>query len=426
MAKISTRKRGKYWEYRFEIAKSDGKRKQFTKSGFLTKKDALQAGSVAYSEYNQSGLTFRPSEISFSDYMDYWMEHYVQVNCVNSTYTNYKKKIKNHIIPTLGNYKLKDINATALQNLINQLYNNGYSRNTLTVIKGILTGALAYAVEPCQFIKNSPAVFIKLPAKRAASDTPTRKKQRDFIEKDVWEQIINRFPEGTTAHIPLMLGYHCGLRIAEAFALTWDDFNYQDKTLTIQRQIQYDEELKIWKFKAPKYDSYRTLSIDQELCELLQREKEKQQENKALYDVFWQNVYIRNSIPDGVHLFNNGELNENEGILIDLILRRENGEYTYSRIMQHVCRVIHGKANDKAKAKRNTTSEPAICNTFDFHSLRHTHGTILLEQGIPLPLIQERLGHADIDMTEIYTNHTTNTMKNTLSKELNNIFLSAK
>ena len=68
MAQVTCMKRGNYWQYRFEGAKIGGKRKRFTKGGFATKKEAMQAGTKALAEYNNSGLAFIPSEISFSDY----------------------------------------------------------------------------------------------------------------------------------------------------------------------------------------------------------------------------------------------------------------------------------------------------------------------------------------------------------------------
>lgn len=52
MAKVNTRKRGSRWEYRFEVASIGGKRKQNTKGGFRTKKEALEAGNKALAEYN--------------------------------------------------------------------------------------------------------------------------------------------------------------------------------------------------------------------------------------------------------------------------------------------------------------------------------------------------------------------------------------
>ena len=80
--------------------------------------------------------------------------------------------------------------------------------------------------------------------------------------------------------------------------------------------------------------------------------------------------------------------------------------------MQHVGRVIHGKANG---------SGVAISENWDFHSMRHTHATMLLEAGIPLAAIQERLGHTNIDMTEHYTAHVTDSMRENLSAVLDKI-----
>ena len=44
MAGIIIKKRGKSYQYSFEIAPQDGKRKWITKSGFKTKAEALEAG----------------------------------------------------------------------------------------------------------------------------------------------------------------------------------------------------------------------------------------------------------------------------------------------------------------------------------------------------------------------------------------------
>lgn len=46
MAQINTRKRNGKWEYRFEIAGMDGKRKQKSKGGYRTKAEALKAGTT--------------------------------------------------------------------------------------------------------------------------------------------------------------------------------------------------------------------------------------------------------------------------------------------------------------------------------------------------------------------------------------------
>lgn len=137
MPKVITRKRGNSWEYRIELAKIGGKRKQKSKGGFKTQKEANAAGILAMSEYQTCGIYFTPSEISFSDYLKLWMNQYCETNLNQSTCENYKKKIRLHIEPRLGIYKLKALTSVILQDFINLKFNEGYSRNTLSVIKGM-------------------------------------------------------------------------------------------------------------------------------------------------------------------------------------------------------------------------------------------------------------------------------------------------
>lgn len=420
MSDIYARKRGKYWEYRFEVATVNGKRKQSSKSGFRTKAEALQEGAKAYTEYMNSGVSFTPSEMSFADYCEYWLENYVKVNCANTTYSNYKKKIRLYILPALGAFHLKNLSPASIQSFINDLFNKGFSRNTLIVIKSILSGCLDYAVEPCQFIKQSPMPYVKLPNKRAKAEQPTRKKVKQITTPEQWEKIMKRFPEGHSSHLPLVLAYRCGFRLSEVFALMWDDIDLENHTIAVQRQVQMNENTKKWTFQPPKYDSYRTVSLDIQTVELLKREYKRQQDCKELYGAAYESYYIADSHPDSEgYLFNNGEITTDNGLPIQFLLVRENGSWINPRTTQHIGRVIHGKANCKQKEKTKGFVEPAISEEWDFHSLRHTHSTMLLEAGIPLPLIQERLGHTDVEMTEHYTNHVTESMRTTLSETLN-------
>ena len=75
MADVTVQKRGEVYQYKFEIASIDGKRKFKNKSGFATKSEAKQAGIIAYNEYLNTGHSFKPKTMSYSDYLDYWMEH---------------------------------------------------------------------------------------------------------------------------------------------------------------------------------------------------------------------------------------------------------------------------------------------------------------------------------------------------------------
>ena len=90
MGSINIRKRGKVYQYQFAIASIDGKRKYKNKSGFRTKSEAIEAGVKAYNEYINVGHCIEPSKMSYSDYLDYWIKTYCEVNLRDNTIQAYK------------------------------------------------------------------------------------------------------------------------------------------------------------------------------------------------------------------------------------------------------------------------------------------------------------------------------------------------
>lgn len=91
---VNVRKRGNSYQYYFEIAPVDGKRKQKVKSGFKTKAEAYNEGMKTYNEYNNTGHSFTPKTISYSDYLDYWMKEHCEINLKYHTIEAYKNIIK--------------------------------------------------------------------------------------------------------------------------------------------------------------------------------------------------------------------------------------------------------------------------------------------------------------------------------------------
>lgn len=408
MADIYYRNRGTKakpnWQYRFEGAPINGKRKEISKCGFKTKADAVAAGTKAYNEYQSSGQVFKDSNTSYSDFLDYWIKEYCIVNLKSTTVEGYQKKIRLYIKPYLGMYRLTALTPVALQSFINDRFNEGFSRNTLTVIKGIISKSLNYAVTTMRLLQFNPMDCVKLPAPRAHSKVPTRKKDRDVVTPEQIRLIFERFPDGHPSHLPLLLAYRCGLRLGEVFALTWSDIDLKGHTIDINKQVQMIGETNLWTLTPPKYDSYRVIDIDSSVVDALSREAERQSKAQEFYAEFYQWNYL-----DKNNQLNSGA---EDSSIIQLIMVRENGTYITPRTMQHVGRVIHGKANG---------SDVAISENWDFHSMRHTHATMLLEAGIPLAAIQERLGHTNIDMTEHYTAHVTDSMRENLSAVLDKI-----
>lgn len=414
------------YQYRFEIASVDGKRKWKSKSGFKTKKEAKEAARIAQQTYENIGHAVEPSEMSFSDFLDQWIENDCKLTCKESTIKGYEKKIRLYIKPALGSYKLKSITKNDLQKFIVDLYNEGFAINTLSSIKGILTKSFGFALDR-NYILSDPATKLIVPKKMKAKNT-TKTKPHVYIPADIMEKIFERFPEGSSAYIPIMIGYHTGLRLSEIYALVWEDIDFENKTLTVSRQVQWNEGEKqseeerkknngtaksngFWYFTTPKYDSYRTIEIDDMLVGILQKEYKKQKKAEAYYEEYYARYYSEEEMTfsrkENDCVMNKISQNVSPNV-INFICRRENGSYITSRTMQHTSHVIHTQLNFPE---------------YDTHSLRHTHGTMLRENGAEFVYIQRRLGHKDLKTTiTIYTNHLTESFKESGIESLNNIY----
>lgn len=143
MGKVNVIKRGNVYQYKFEIAPVDGKRKFKNKSGFLTKNEAMKEGIKAYTEYMNTGHAFTPNEISYSNYLDYWMKEHCEVNLKYHTIEAYKSIVRIHVKSKIGHYKLSTITTSTLQEFINKVYLDGsYSKNFLKNILKVLKSYL--------------------------------------------------------------------------------------------------------------------------------------------------------------------------------------------------------------------------------------------------------------------------------------------
>lgn len=423
------RKSGTVYEYYFEIAPVDGVRKWASKSGFKTKKEAKEAGKKAQELYERAGQLIIPSEMSVSDFLDMWIENDCKTDLKEVTVAGYEKRIRLYIKPKLGQYRMKAITKPILQDLIKDLFNRGFSENTISSVKGILSKSFEYAADN-HYIAHSPASRLKTPINQEP-ETPTRSEPHVYITTHQMEEIFTRFPPGTVNHLHLQLGYRCGLRLGEAFALTREDIHLDAQQLEVNRQVQWQADKSrtkeqkrkengrskagngFWYFEEPKYRSYRIIDMDDELTEMLGLEMEKQDRARLYYGEHYYRYFV------DVPLIYGGKktqkrpvaqnrLYENNGIIeIHPLLVRENGSYIAARTMQHTSSVIHHQLDFPE---------------FDYHSLRHTHATMLEESGVSYAFLQGRLGHVKKSTTHIYTNHLTDSMRSRGIKILKSLY----
>ena len=155
-----------------------------------------------------------------------------------------------------------------------------------------------------------------------------------------------------------------------------------------------------WYYETPKTPtSVRTVKIDQILADKLKEAKKKKQLNRIKYGSRFteyclqpeqdeKGETIQRLVP--VPRFLKTDLPS-----IDLVCTKDNGCTLTPDSYKYVCRVIRNEMHI----------------TYNYHSLRHTHATMLIEAGADLKDVQERLGHADIETTMNRYVHNTEEMQ---------------
>jgi integrase len=370
------RKRGKKWYYYFDLGVVDGKRKKVERVGGTTKKEAEKALRDSMSEYDNEGKLLDESGISFSDYLDYWIKNYVDINCKFNTRRIYLHAINKHIIPNIGMYKIKNLNTPVIQNFINSLRDK-LSLSSMKLISVVIKSSLDYAVYPANLIKISPYRHIKLPRVDRTEEAVKTITQEQF------DKLLELTPEGTTVYIPMQLGYHTGMRAGEVLALTWDDVDLKQKTIDINKTLIYSNESTTRNvIGTPKTkSSYRVIPIGDKLTNILKKYKNRQKELKLKYDQFYQDA---------------------DNVIPNIACTYESGKQVSIRNLNYIITSI----------KKHLDFE------FTFHVLRHTHATMLIQNDVNPKEVQNRLGHANINITlDTYTHSD-----DTSSRKVANIF----
>lgn len=355
----SIRKRRGKWSYIVYLGVVDGNKKYKEKGGFEKKTEAQAALRKALEELENTGGVFEPTTISFSDYLDYFIENYIEINLRENSQRARKHIIKNHIKPEFGKYKIMQITSQALQRFITKK-SKEYSKNYISMIHATLSTAFKMAVE-WEFIKTNPMDRVKVPKR---DDHEMDKKIKTLSLEEV-NRCIKRL-RNTHHYIPFIIAFHTGLRSGEVAALQWSDIDFNNSMLSVTKRLDYSANKKDWEFKPTKTrSSNRTIALGSELTNILKSHKVEQKKNKLKYGEY----YTEN----------------------DFICTFENGQIVTTKTISRVSKII----------KRDLKID------FNFHMLRHTHATMLLEAGINPKVVQERLGHSTVSITLDTYSHIT-------------------
>lgn len=384
MSKVNARQRGNRWQYYFEGARVNGKRQRFVKSGFDTKKAALQAGNEALTKYLNGGVVSSPSELSVSDFLDEWLGT-IKPNRAPATYEHYRDVVERRVKPAVGSFRLRTLTSLPLQGILDEMQEQGLRLSTMQFTKNVMTAAFKHAVHPRKYVSESPAQHLVLPRSK------TKPLPKDAITVETFNRIIKAFPRGTNLHMPALIAFFTGLRKSEVLGLTWDCVDLERKTITVQKQLVKRPDG--WGFGELKtQSSYRTIRIGNQLAKRLERQKAQTLRNRVRLG---ESYTVQGMTNDG------GIVESYAGDNVTPLLAypvcvKDNGAIITPNNIEYCMRKVH--------------KELELPNV-SFHTLRHTHATLLIEAGANVKSVSVRLGHSDVATTlETYA-HVTERME---------------
>lgn len=388
----SVRKRGKKWYYSFDVGKVDGKRKKIER---VCKKATTEAQAYielaeAIQRYENGGTTNKNlEEMSASDFIDMWLDKYVSATLMPSTAATYKYQLQ-LFKKKFGMYKMNTLTPLTIQDFFSQLANEEYAERTMKDILKALHSMFNYAVNTARIIKYNPADGVKIPKSVVKKENANRVYKDDDIIK-IFETLKQ---DNYFYYIITLIAYRTGMRQGEILGLQACDVDLINKCIYVNNALQYVERKYI--LKAPKNKtSIRKVAIDDILLTELKEFARKRAQNKLLYGELYKRYYLNKK----------GEITEEiTEIQLDFFICRECGSYIGKSSL-----ISYMKNYCEKKGVKYTT-----------HSFRHTHATELIENGVPVKAIQDRLGHQSITTTlDIYA-EATKKMENQILETMNN------
>lgn len=242
-----------------------------------SKKRAERALAVWEKENEENGVNAAQKKILFGDFITQWLEHHDgDVN--EKTIKSYKNSCNKHIIPYFNERKvyLQEVKPADLQGYFDTK-KKILSITTLKKHKAYLAAALKYA-RLLELIKYNPLESVKLGKQKGS------KFVADWYDDEETAEVINLAKKVDEPILSaIFLSSMLGLRREECCGLSWNNINWQRKTICInQTASRVDGKYKI--VKIMKTDtSFRELPLPENVITFLKEQKKRQEENKKIY-----------------------------------------------------------------------------------------------------------------------------------------------
>lgn len=379
MTKIKTyqeKRTGKqtYWfSHYIGINPATGKKVLITKRGFETEEDAIFALA-------QIKISLRKGKAvgkkTFAEIYEMWIVGYER-SVRPISYDRTRQQFEKYILPILGKKKVDSITIIDCQHLVNDW--SSYYVN-FKVLKSCVQRVLDHACR-LELIATNPMRFVIMPRIQVTEEELLGQKAENFYDVPTLKEFIRTLSDnfGLMEVALFRLLSATGIRKGELSGLIWEDVNFEEGTLHIRRSIVYlDGKLHVSEPKTKK--SVRKISLDERTLQIL---------------LEWKKQQMADFINFGVRIIQ--------------------PVYVFSQLSKNMTNIpLYPKYPDTIieKVLNLNPSLPKIT----CHGFRHTHAAILIESGVGLKAIQERLGHSSMTTTYDTYGHLTKKAKEDVAK----------
>ena len=366
----SIEKRGKN-SYRLTVSEGfdlNGRPMIHRKTIHGTKKEAEVELAKFVTEV-QNGLVIDGKSLKFSEFVEVWKRDYGSKELAPTTYKRYCRMLETRILPYFGHFYINKIRPTDIMKfydllekdtqLVRKKGNNGsktkkpLSGKTILEHHRLLRAMLHRAVY-WQLIVSNPAERVQPPRAKK----PKRRSYDDEQTKILLENLEKLTVEDTKYKVAIILTIFTGVRLGELMGLEWQDVDFRNGIISINRSSQYLSDMGVFT-KVPKTESsIREIAIPEFIISLLEEYKLWYEEQKSLYGELWTNS--------------------------DRLFVQADGK------------PMHPSSISKWFVKYVGTIGLPVIN---FHGLRHTNASLLVAQNIDIAVVSARLGHAQISTT---------------------------
>lgn len=348
---------------------------------FLHKRDAQRAREQRLVDLRNGIEKKKLNDIKLSDCWKAYINEYSKSKAT-ATVVKYTSLWENHVKDKFGDKWLSELTTDDLYCYLLELYEDkGYAYKYVESFLKLFYQlfGIAYRKERISTEKYT----------RMFLDKGTKLRMPDISQEDelkletvrIYEpheiKLMHDIFKRGNLYTAFLLGYFLGVRLSECFALCYSDINWKEHTITIRKQMNYEDEM-FCLGSVKTYRSNRTIDIPDVLYNHLKEKYEayirvKDNLNYRNYEV------IMNKVAD----------NPNEHLPIrggDFINRKENGELLTINSVKAWALIIE--------------KETGI--HFEFHGLRRTHISHLVAMNVPPKETMYRVGHKKYETTLKY------------------------